>query len=56
MDTTAETKEPTPKAGGRKRKSTTPVAAVASKRRLEFNSRFRFVSQHQYVFLSLLAV
>ncbi|CAF1197828.1 unnamed protein product [Adineta ricciae] len=32
MDTTAETKEPTPKAGGRKRKSTTPVAAVASKR------------------------
>ncbi|CAF0802390.1 unnamed protein product [Adineta steineri] len=32
MDTVVENQEPTPKTGGRKRKSTTPVSAVATKR------------------------
>ncbi len=35
IDTVAEKKEPTPQAAGRKRKSTTPVSAVATKKKYE---------------------
>jgi hypothetical protein len=35
MDTVTENKEPTPKTAGRKRKSTTPVSTVDTKRRFE---------------------